>query len=89
MGLYKGFVPMLLRDVPGWGVYFFTYEYLKSLMRLDSSEQKSIQQMSNLEILTLMWAGGVAGQMSWIVSYPWDVIKTTMQCTETQRLSMR
>jgi len=78
MGLYKGFLPMLLRDVPGWGVYFFTYEYLKALMRLDSSEQKSIQQMSNLELLTLMWAGGVAGQMSWIVSYPWDVIKTTI-----------
>ena len=45
--------------------------------------------MSNLELLTLMWAGGVAGQISWIVSYPFDVIKTQMQCTETQRISMR
>ena len=29
-GLYKGFGALLLRDVPGWGVYFWCYEYLKT-----------------------------------------------------------
>ena len=28
-GLYKGFWATLLRDMPGLGFYFFTYEYLK------------------------------------------------------------
>jgi Mitochondrial carrier protein len=28
-GLYKGVLPLLCRDVPGWGVYFWAYELLK------------------------------------------------------------
>ena len=31
MSLYKGFGALLLRDVPGWGVYFCSYEILKDL----------------------------------------------------------
>ena len=29
LGLYKGFGALMLRDVPGWGVYFLSYECLK------------------------------------------------------------
>jgi len=28
-GVYKGTFSLILRDVPGWGVYFWSYEYLK------------------------------------------------------------
>jgi len=28
-GLYKGFGALVCRDIPGWGVYFWTYEVLK------------------------------------------------------------
>jgi len=35
-----------------------------------------------------MWCGGVAGQLSWIVSYPADVIKTRIQVTTTEKLTM-
>ena len=31
MGLYKGFGALMLRDVPGWGVYFYSYELLKDM----------------------------------------------------------
>jgi hypothetical protein len=30
-GLYKGFWPTFWRDVPGLGLYFFTYDYLKKV----------------------------------------------------------
>jgi hypothetical protein len=30
MGLYRGFWATFWRDVPNWGVYFVTYEYLKN-----------------------------------------------------------
>lgn len=28
-GLYKGFWPLFWRDMPSWGVYFGSYEFLK------------------------------------------------------------
>jgi len=28
-GLYRGFMITALRDIPGWGIYFATYEKLK------------------------------------------------------------
>ena len=28
LGLYKGFWPQVARDIPGRGIYFFTYEYV-------------------------------------------------------------
>ena len=34
MSLYKGFTALLLRDVPGWGVYFCSYEVLKDMFGL-------------------------------------------------------
>ena len=41
-GLYKGFIPGLLRDVPGTGAYFWTFSYLKKLLDLNnlSAEKK-------------------------------------------------
>lgn len=35
IGLYKGFIPGLLRDVPGTGTYFWTFAYLKKRFELD------------------------------------------------------
>ena len=29
MGTYRGFWASALRDVPGWGIYFSSYEFLK------------------------------------------------------------
>ena len=39
-------------------------------------------------MLIKMWAAGVAGQASWIVSYPFDIVKTQIQCTESRRVGM-
>ena len=38
-GLYKGFGALLLRDVPGWGVYFWCYEYLKCFMGIPEAKK--------------------------------------------------
>ena len=29
VGLYRGFWPMIYRDVPGWAAYFYVYEAAK------------------------------------------------------------
>ena len=28
-GFYRGYWPLVWRDVPGWAIYFWSYEYLK------------------------------------------------------------
>lgn len=33
-GFYKGVWPMFWRDVPGWAIYFWAYEYCKSLLEV-------------------------------------------------------
>jgi len=30
--LYKGFNALLMRDFPGWGTYFYSYEWLQKLV---------------------------------------------------------
>ena len=32
MGMYRGFWACFWRELPGWGVYFASYEYIKSIM---------------------------------------------------------
>ncbi|KAL0479747.1 hypothetical protein AKO1_007550 [Acrasis kona] len=65
-GLNRGMSATLLRDAgPGYGIYFLSYEMLKDYLGNSA--------------LSLMFAGGSAGVISWITSYPFDVIKTRMQ----------
>ncbi len=40
MGFYKGIVPNLLRGIPQRGLYFYSYEILKSFICIDLKEKK-------------------------------------------------
>ena len=74
-GLYKGVGALMMRDVPGWGVYFYTYESLKEYFGMTKAKQEGTNNtMLNFGIR--MWCAGIAGQTSWVVSYPYDIIKT-------------
>ena len=74
MSLYKGFTALLLRDVPGWGVYFWSYEFLKEMFGIKMNAQ--VTESSMLSAMILMWCGGMAGQLSWVAGYPFDIVKT-------------
>ncbi|XP_015927648.1 mitochondrial basic amino acids transporter isoform X2 [Parasteatoda tepidariorum] len=65
-GLYRGLWCTILRDAPGFGVYFSSYEYLTS-------------KVTKGNTLSLLSVGGLAGVISWIVIYPFDVIKSRLQ----------
>jgi len=86
MALYKGFWMLAARDIPGWASYFYMYEYLKDSFGLKNDHTGT---ETWLQIFTRVWCGGVAGQISWIVSYPQDVVKTHMQCTQETTVSAR
>jgi len=74
LGLYRGTSVTLLREAQAYGFWFLTFEYL---MNQDAQRNKVIRK----EIPTWKVAlyGGLAGEMLWISSYPFDVIKSKMQ----------
>ncbi|KAJ8358758.1 hypothetical protein SKAU_G00152830 [Synaphobranchus kaupii] len=71
--VYKGTVLTLIRDVPSSGLYFLTYEYVKSAL---TPEGQSVTELSTPRILL---AGGFAGILNWLVALPPDVLKSNFQ----------
>ncbi|GIY14764.1 hypothetical protein CDAR_607021 [Caerostris darwini] len=69
-GVYRGLGCTILRDAPAFGVYFSGYEYLT---------EKVTDSKGNVNTLSLLLVGGLAGVLSWIVIYPLDVIKSRFQ----------
>ena len=68
--MYRGFWSSLWREIPGWGIYFYTYDFLKRISPFKSDEDK------RRNLFWTMNAGGIAGVLSWACSIPQDIIKT-------------
>lgn len=67
-GVFRGFGITTLREMPAFGSYFLSYELLtrtKDGMRASTA--------------TMLFAGGMAGCISWVIVYPVDVIKSRVQ----------
>ncbi|KAI6213697.1 hypothetical protein M3Y94_00181600 [Aphelenchoides besseyi] len=73
--LFRGIWATQLRDCPGLGIYFASYEFLARSMSRDGT-------MEALTSLQLLCAGGFAGMLSWLFNYPTDVIKTRYQAND-------
>lgn len=65
-GIFRGLGSTALRDVPGFALYFVSYEYL-------------MQLKSNPGVAYTLCAGGSAGAFSWVLTIPIDVIKSRLQ----------
>lgn len=93
--LFQGWWSTCSREVPSFGMYFASYDYLKD-KALDYFEQQSrITQTHNKDraitattpyqpthtqtILSSAFAGGMAGCITWASVYPVDVVKTHIQ----------
>lgn len=89
--LYRGSFATLLRDVPGCdsppcgcdptrsGAYFVGYEGARRAM------VKEGQTMNDLNAGQLLFAGGMAGILNWLVAIPADVLKSRFQTAEEGR----
>ena len=73
MGIYKGWWATVFREVPQFGIYFGTFEWLKMSM----AKWKNVSH-NDLSIPHVSIAGGVTGVVTWCW-YPIDVIKTRFQ----------
>ncbi|XP_017296273.1 solute carrier family 25 member 48 [Kryptolebias marmoratus] len=70
-GLYRGAGAMVLRDVPGYALYFIPYAIFCELLTPDAS--------SGPHPCSIWLAGGLAGSISWVTATPADVVKSRMQ----------
>lgn len=76
-GVFRGQLITILREVPGFGSYFMSYEILSRYLAGPNKEQLSTP--------ALLFAGGMAGCLSWLVSYPADVIKSRIQADASNK----
>ncbi|KAJ7421963.1 Solute carrier family 25 member 48 [Willisornis vidua] len=70
-GIYRGTVAMLLRDIPGYCVYFIPYAMLCDWATPEGHISPSA--------FSVWLAGGVAGAISWALCTPMDVVKSRFQ----------
>lgn len=65
-GTFRGLGATALRDVPGFSLYFVSYEFL-------------IRLKQDPGIAYTLFSGGTAGAFSWVLTIPIDVIKSRLQ----------
>lgn len=82
--LFRGTTATLLRDVPGLTIFFATYETLKAKIRPVGVETGSVK-----DVASVMAAGGMAGMTSWMISLPFDVIKSRVQAAREKDVLAR
>ncbi|KFP25617.1 Solute carrier family 25 member 48, partial [Colius striatus] len=70
-GVYRGAGAMLLRDVPGYCLYFIPYTFFCGWITPDGCLSPNP--------FSVWLAGGVAGAISWTTATPMDVVKSRLQ----------
>ncbi|KAH9055742.1 carnitine/acyl carnitine carrier [Lactarius vividus] len=86
--LYRGLSATILRDVGGFGMYFYGYEATLRLFAPipraphphDDPLLAEVEEMlAHRSWAGLLLAGGAAGVLGWVATFPFDVLKTRMQ----------
>ncbi|KAJ3139380.1 hypothetical protein HK100_011717 [Physocladia obscura] len=78
---FVGFHPTIWRETPSFGAYFASFEIFTIML---TPPDQPLDQPSP----GLLLAGGLAGIVSWLVTYPFDVIKTHVQSDLTRAKPM-
>ncbi|TDH00273.1 hypothetical protein EPR50_G00186550 [Perca flavescens] len=77
MGLYRGALPLMLRDGPSFATYFLTYTIICELLT-DSGKKRPGWG-------GVMLAGGIGGMVGWTIGTPMDFIKARLQMDGVQQ----
>ncbi len=68
-GFYKGYWATFWRDVPSYGLMFFSYDYMQRMLYNEKDNEYKAY-------LKKMLAAGCAGILNWVPTYPADVVKS-------------
>jgi len=71
LGLYRGWWSTVWRDAPSYGGYFASYEWTKYMLNTNPRKRPST--------IVFLTAGSVAGIVTWLSTYPFDVLKSVIQ----------
>ena len=75
-GAFRGFTLTCVRELPSFGMYFASFEWLCKLL---GPKDPSLDPGVAVHLV----AGGVAGMCSWACTYPVDVMKSRIQADMT------
>ena len=78
-GLYLGFNITLIREVIALSQYFSLYEFFTE----NFSSVSGVSER-NRSMMASFLAGGLAGSLSWLFSYPLDYIKSIIQSQQQE-----
>ncbi|CAH2063379.1 unnamed protein product, partial [Iphiclides podalirius] len=78
-GLFRGLVPTIMREMPGYFFFFGGYEGTRELLA------KSGQSKEDIGFFKTMVAGAVGGCVLWTVIFPTDVIKSRVQISNEKQ----
>ena len=67
---------MLVRDIPGFGIYFGSFEAFKTLLRVHDGQPDGMGYWSFA--FRKFLSGGLSGVVTWTIAFPADAIKTKM-----------
>jgi hypothetical protein len=76
--LYNGLSACFFREVPGYAIYFSTYNFLNSI-----TNNIKYHENNDIGFAKTLINGGLSGVAAWTVIYPFDTIKTNMQQNNT------
>lgn len=84
--LWRGLVPTILRDGPGVGLYFLTFESTKEVLHncyrnTSRLHQQTDQSQRQQPIWCTLLAGSLAGIAFWVWALPLDTIKSNMEAS--------
>jgi solute carrier family 25 carnitine/acylcarnitine transporter 20/29 len=77
-GLYKGGGVTILREAPAFGAYFASYRIFTDYFSECAFDGTGVMK-STVPNWAVLVGGGFAGCISWLVTYPLDVIKSNIQ----------
>ncbi len=80
-GLFRGMGITLWRETPAFGLYFATYDTIKSRVKtlLRDGEGRHLVPSHAHAWVALALAGCISGAWTWAIIYPFDVIKSRIQ----------
>lgn len=81
-GLFTGLVPTVLEDIPDMAIKFASYEMLQGMAKVARRNKPDNPRVSAAYDLAI---GGTAGALAAAGTTPFDVVKTRMMCTASQR----
>ncbi|GAB7363358.1 hypothetical protein MBLNU230_g3638t1 [Neophaeotheca triangularis] len=85
LGLYRGTSVTWLREAQAYGSWFLAFEWM-----MNSDAKRNNMSRKEIPTWKIAWYGGLAGEVLWLSSYPFDVVKSKLQSDglgEKQRYS--